>query len=128
MPIGGFGFDGRFTDVVEVSRDRFEALVADALDSLPPELGRQMCNIAILVEDEPPLPGLLGLYEGVPLPERGDRYSGVLPDRITIYRKSICDMGETEAQVVEQVRVTVIHEVAHHFGIDDRRLAELGWE
>ncbi|AEH09813.1 MULTISPECIES: metallopeptidase family protein [Protofrankia] len=114
--------------MVEVSRQRFEDLVAEALDSLPPQLGRQMSNIAVVVEDEPPSPGLLGLYEGVPLTQRGDWYSGVLPDRITIYRWPICDLGRTEEQVVEQVRVTVIHEVAHHFGIDDGRLAELGWE
>jgi predicted Zn-dependent protease with MMP-like domain len=113
--------------VVTVPSERFEALVIEALDSLPPELGRQMRNVAVLVEDDPPVSGLLGRYEGIPLTERGDWYSGVLPDRITIYRTPICALSETEDQVVEQVRVTVIHEVAHHFGIDDARLDELGW-
>lgn len=111
-----------------VSRERFEELVVEALDSLPPELGRQMRNVAVLVEDSPPSPGLLGLYEGVPLTERGDWYSAVLPDRITIYREPICAISETDDEVVEEVRVTVIHEVAHHFGIDDERLHELGWQ
>ncbi|MDT3439589.1 metallopeptidase family protein [Pseudofrankia sp. BMG5.37] len=106
--------------------DRFEELVVEALDSLPPELGRRMRNVAVLVEDDS-TDGLLGLYEGVPLTERGDWYSAVLPDRITIYRKPICAMCANEAEVVREVRVTVIHEIAHHFGIDDDRLHELGW-
>jgi predicted Zn-dependent protease with MMP-like domain len=110
-----------------VSRERFEDLVVAALDSLPPELGRRMRNVAVLVEDSPPEPGLLGLYEGVPLTERGDWYSAVLPDRITIYREPICAISATEEAVVEEVRITMIHEVAHHFGIDDARLDELGW-
>nr|MDT0667712.1 metallopeptidase family protein [Micromonospora sp. DSM 115978] len=102
-------------------------LVVDALDSLPPELGRRMRNVAVVVEDDSPDSDLLGLYEGVPLTERGEWYSGVLPDRITIFREPICAISASEADVVEQVRVTVIHEVAHHFGIDDDRLDELGW-
>lgn len=113
--------------MVAIAREPFEVLVAEALDSLPPELGRQMRNVVVVVEDDAPSPGLLGLYEGVPLTERGDWYSAVLPDRITIYRKPICAISATEDEVVEQVRVTVIHEVAHHFGIDDARLDELGW-
>jgi predicted Zn-dependent protease with MMP-like domain len=111
-----------------IPRERFETLVSEALDSLPPELGRRMRNVAVIVEDGTPTSGLFGLYEGVPLTERGDWYSAVLPDRITIYRRPICAVSGTEVEVVEQVRVTVIHEVAHHFGIDDARLAELGWE
>jgi predicted Zn-dependent protease with MMP-like domain len=113
--------------VVTVSPRRFEELVVDALDSLPPELGRQMRNVAVVVEDDSPGSGLLGLYEGVPLTERGEWYSGVLPDRITIFREPICAVSASEVEVVEQVRITVIHEVAHHFGIDDARLDELGW-
>ena len=106
----------------------FEELVTQALDSLPEELGRQFSNVAVLVEDEKPgEPGLLGLYEGVPLTERGQWYSGVLPDRVTIYRLPIVRRCATYAQVVEEVRVTVIHELAHHMGIDDDRLDELGW-
>jgi len=112
--------------VVTVPVERFEELVIEALDSLPPQIGRQMRNVAVMVEDDSP-DGLLGLYEGVPLTARGDWYSGVLPDRITIYRLPICAVSETEQDVVEEVRVTVIHEIAHHFGIDDDRLDELGW-
>jgi predicted Zn-dependent protease with MMP-like domain len=111
-----------------ISMERFEELVVEALDSLPADLGRQMRNVAVTVEDDAPSPGLLGLYEGVPLTERGDWYSAVLPDRITIFRNPICAISATEDEVVEQVRVTVVHEVAHHFGIDDARLEQLGWQ
>jgi predicted Zn-dependent protease with MMP-like domain len=116
--------------VVDVSPERFEALVADALDAIPEALGRYMDNVAVFVEDER-YPGLLGLYQGVPLTSRaayGAPYNGLpMPDRITIFRLPICRMCATEADVVRQVEVTVVHEVAHHFGIDDDRLAELGW-
>ena len=112
--------------VVDVAPDRFEELVAEALDGLPEGLGRQMRNVAVVVEDYA-RPGLLGLYEGVPLTERGRAYSGYLPDRITIYRLPLCAMCSTEAELVEQVRITVVHEVAHHFGIDDDELHDLGY-
>ena len=111
-----------------VSPERFEALVAEALDGIPPELGARMDNVAVFVEDRPRHAGLLGLYQGVPLTARDAGYAGmVMPDRITIYRLPICAICATEGDVVRQVRVTVVHEVAHHFGIDDNRLAELGW-
>ncbi|GAA2402652.1 metallopeptidase family protein [Nonomuraea africana] len=113
--------------VIEVSRLKFEELVAEALDTIPPELTRVMDNVVVVVVDDPPEPDLLGLYTGVPLTERGDWYSAVLPDRIEIYRNPICQMCDTEARVVEEVRITVIHEIAHHFGIDDDRLHQLGW-
>jgi predicted Zn-dependent protease with MMP-like domain len=113
--------------VSEVEPGRFEAMVADALDGLPGELGRLMSNVAVTVEHRPGPPGLLGLYEGIPLTSRTTQYAGVLPDRITIYRQAICAACRTEQEVAVQVRRTVIHEVAHHFGIDDRRLRELGW-
>ncbi|CAN5843783.1 metallopeptidase family protein [soil metagenome] len=114
--------------MVDVSPERFEELVGDALDGIPAELGRYMDNVAVLVADRGRQRGLLGLYEGVPLTERDAGYAGmVMPDRITIYRNAICERCGTEAEVVEQVRVTVIHEVGHHFGIDDARLDELGW-
>jgi predicted Zn-dependent protease with MMP-like domain len=113
--------------VIRVAPERFEEMVADALDSLPDELGRLMRNVAVTVEHGPGPPGLLGLYEGVPLTSRTTGYAGVLPDRITIYRLAICAICSTEAEVTEQVRRTVIHEVAHHFGIGDARLDELGW-
>jgi predicted Zn-dependent protease with MMP-like domain len=113
--------------VIEVEPGRFEDMVATALDGLPEELGRLMANVAVTVEHEPGPPGLLGLYEGIPLTSRTTHYAGVLPDHITIYRQAICAICSTEAEVADQVRRTVIHEVAHHFGIDDDRLAELGW-
>jgi predicted Zn-dependent protease with MMP-like domain len=114
---------------VEMSRGRFEELVAEALDEVPVELLEYMDNVVILVEDDPP-PGeteLLGLYEGHALTERGWSYAGVLPDRITIYRRPILRICDNDEDVVEEVAVTVVHEIAHHFGIDDVRLHELGW-
>lgn len=112
---------------MEVAPEPFAELVADALDSIPEELGRLMSNVAVVVDDLAPPGRLLGLYEGIPLTERGDYGGMVMPDRITIYRRTICAVSQTEADVVEQVRRTVIHEVGHHFGISDRRLHELGW-
>ena len=113
--------------MVDVSGPRFEEMVGVALDGLPPDLGKLMRNVAVVVELDGGPPGLLGLYEGVPLTERSHDYSGLLPDRITIYRKAICAICATEAEVVEEVRRTVVHEVGHHFGIDDDRLHALGW-
>ena len=113
--------------MINVEPDRFEEMVATALDELPAELGRLMRNVAVTVEHNPGPPGLLGLYQGVPLTSRTTQYAGVLPDRITIYRLAICRVCRTEDEVREQVRRTVIHEVGHHFGIDDDRLRELGW-
>ena len=118
---------GRQWEVIDVEPAEFEDMVATALDSLPEDLGRLMRNVAVTVEHGPGRPGLLGLYQGIPLTSRTTQYAGVLPDRITIYRRAICAICATEAEVVEQVRRTVIHEVAHHFGIDDARLTELGW-
>jgi predicted Zn-dependent protease with MMP-like domain len=112
--------------VIYVDPDQFEKMVVTALDGLPEELGRLMRNVAVTVEHGAGPPGLLG-YEGIPLTSRTSQYAGVLPDRITIYRQAICAMCYTEAEVVDQVRRTVIHEVGHHFGIDDARLTELGW-
>lgn len=113
--------------VVDVNRERFEELVAEALDGIPPEFTNAMRNVAVFVEDVPDQPNLLGLYVGIPLTERTTSYAGVLPDRIMIYRSTICAMCPTEADVVTEVRKTVVHEVAHHFGIDDDRLHELGY-
>ncbi|MBB6121907.1 putative Zn-dependent protease with MMP-like domain [Nocardiopsis algeriensis] len=112
--------------MVELTRREFEELVADALDEIPAELAALMDNVVITVQEESP-EGLLGLYEGIPLTERGDSYFGVLPDQIFIYRNNICAICETREEVVEEVLVTVVHEVAHHFGIDDERLHRLGW-
>jgi predicted Zn-dependent protease with MMP-like domain len=116
--------------VVEMSREDFEGAVSDALDSVPPELARMMTNVVVLVEDDPPggQRGLLGLYEGVPLTERDSWWAaGALPDRITIFRNPTLAACDTPAQVRAEVRITVVHEIAHHFGIDDARLHELGW-
>jgi predicted Zn-dependent protease with MMP-like domain len=113
--------------VVEVAPERFEEMVVTALDGLPEGLGELMRNVAVTVEQGPGPPGLLGLYQGVPLTARTSQYAGVLPDRITIYRLAICAICRTEQEVADQVRRTVIHEIAHHFGIDDHRLRELGW-
>lgn len=113
--------------MIEVAPERFEEMVAAALDGLPEELGRLMSNVAVTVEHGHGPPGLLGLYEGIPLTSRTTQYAGVLPDHITIYRLAICAICQTAEEVADQVRQTVIHEVGHHFGIDDARLRELGW-
>lgn len=112
--------------MVHVSREEFEELVGEGLDSIPEELARLMTNVVVLVEDySPPGQNLLGLYYGVPLTERGQTYAGILPDTITIYRYPILRQCATTEEVVRQVRITVVHEVAHHFGISDDRLHEL---
>ncbi|HXV93071.1 MAG TPA: metallopeptidase family protein [Pseudonocardia sp.] len=111
-----------------MTRHRFEELVADALDSIPSTLTAAMDNVVVLVEarnDEEP--DLLGLYEGIALTERTSSYGGVLPDRITLYQDAILDICEDEDDVVHEVAVTVVHEVAHHFGIDEETLHRLGW-
>jgi predicted Zn-dependent protease with MMP-like domain len=114
--------------VVDVDEDTFGRLVERALDGIPEELGRLMRNVAVVIDDQGASPNLLGLYEGVPLTKRSaTSYAGVLPDRITIYRLPIIRRCETLEEVERQVRITVVHEVAHHFGIGDRRLHELGW-
>jgi predicted Zn-dependent protease with MMP-like domain len=108
--------------------DRFEELVADALDTIPRQFTSAMSNLVVLVEDiDPDDPNLLGLYHGVALTERTSHYGGVLPDRITIFRLPILRICRTEDDVVRQVRITVLHEVGHHFGIDDETLHDLGW-
>ncbi|CAM5519531.1 Metallopeptidase family protein OS=Streptomyces microflavus OX=1919 GN=HUT09_18235 PE=4 SV=1 [Streptomyces griseus subsp. griseus] len=115
--------------VLEMTREQFEELVSQALDRIPPELTRLMDNVAVFVEDEPEPgdPDLLGLYEGTPLTDRGEWYAGVLPDRITIYRGPTLRMCETQEDVVAETEITVVHEIAHHFGIDDERLHALGY-
>jgi predicted Zn-dependent protease with MMP-like domain len=114
---------------MEMPRDRFEELVATALDEVPAELTALIDNCVVLVEDDPPAhdPDLLGVYDGTPLTERDTGYTMTLPDRITIFRHPTLAMCETEEEVVAEVRVTVVHEIAHHFGIEDDRLDELGY-
>ena len=118
----------KYAAVVHVSEDRFEQLVIEALDSVPDHLGALMENVAILIEDVGEDPDLLGLYDGVPLTERDDYGGLVMPDQIFIYRRPICAMCDTEDEVRREVLITVVHEIAHHFGIDDERLTELGWD
>jgi predicted Zn-dependent protease with MMP-like domain len=116
--------------VIDVAPDRFDDLVADALDSIPEGLARVMDNVVVVVEDGSPHGPLLGRYEGVPLTARDSWYGAgrfTMPDRITIFRLPVCAACASEDEVVDQVRVTVVHEVAHHFGIDDARLEALGW-
>jgi predicted Zn-dependent protease with MMP-like domain len=107
----------------------FDETVRRALDSLPPHLARALENVAVVVEDENPEdPDLFGLYHGVPLPERGSGYAGHLPDRISIYRLPLEEEFPDLAELEEEIRITVLHELAHYFGIDEDRLAELGYE
>ena len=113
--------------MILIEPSRFEEMVGEALDGLPPRLGTLMRNVAVTVDNDSRSRHLLGLYEGVPLTSRTSHYSAVLPDRITIFRHAICSICDTEQDVIEQVRRTVIHEVGHHFGITDARLHELGW-
>jgi predicted Zn-dependent protease with MMP-like domain len=114
---------------MQMSAEEFEKHVAEALDTIPGELVALIDNCVILVEDYPPpdLAGTLGLYSGIPLTERGQFYTG-LPDRIQIFRYPILAICDTPEQVIEEIRITVVHEIAHHFGIDDDRLHELGYE
>ena len=113
--------------MVDVDRARFDELVADALDQVPEALAAMMDNVVMQVEDDPPEDGLLGLYEGVPLTDRGAGYDFVLPDRIRIFRRPLLALCSGEAELVDEITVTVVHEIAHHFGIDDARLHQLGW-
>src|SRR5690349_22731558 len=113
---------------MDLDRAAFEALVEQALDEIPDEIARLVHNVVVLVEDDPPAgdPGLLGVYVGVSLTERGADHTG-LPDRITIYRRPLLDMCADAEELVREVRITVVHEIAHHFGIDDERLHDLGY-
>jgi len=121
--------------MVHVTAERFEELVADALDGIPPELGTAIENVAVVVADWPTpaqlagRPGtLLGLYEGVPLTRRDAiAYAGVMPDRITIFQGPISERATDERDLAAMVRTTVLHEVGHYFGLSDARLRELGW-
>ncbi|UGT58586.1 metallopeptidase family protein [Nocardia asteroides] len=111
-----------------MSPARFEELVGDALDLIPPELSGAIDNVVVLVEARnEEEPSLLGLYHGIALTERDSYYAGSLPDTVTIYREAILDICSSDDEVVEEVAITVIHEIAHYFGIDDDRLHELGW-
>ena len=116
-------------DPVEMSREEFEEAVGDALDQVPVELMDLLDNVVFLVEDEPPAddPELLGVYDGVPLTERDLDFGGAMPDRITIFRGPTLRMCRDRDEVIDEVSITVVHEIAHHFGIDDAKLHDLGW-
>jgi predicted Zn-dependent protease with MMP-like domain len=109
-----------------VDVDTFESLVADALATIPDQLRAEMENVAIIIDDESPPGPLYGLYEGVPLTKRGN-YAGANPDRITLFLATICRSPTTPEELASRVRVTLLHEVGHHFGIGEKRLHELGW-
>ena len=114
---------------VEMDPDAFDALVDRALDDIPDEIARLVRNVVVLVEDDAPEhdPDLLGLYDGIALTERFGDPMMELPDRIFIFRKNLLDMCESPEELEDEVRITVVHEVAHHFGIDDDRLHDLGY-
>ena len=120
---------GEHGAVIDMAPEQFEELVGLALDSIPPELAGLLDNVVVIVEADAPAddPDLLGLYSGVPLTERGSWYAGVLPDQVSIFRTPILEMCSSVDEVVDEVRITVVHELAHHFGISDDRLDELGY-
>ena len=127
----------QLTSMVEwtfMNRQEFEELVDEALEEIPQEFTSQIDNLVVVVEDrptpeqDPEAEGLLGLYEGVALAERGIDYYGVMPDQITVFREPHLELGLNRAELVEEIRRTVLHEIAHHLGIDDERLHELGWD
>ena len=114
---------------IEMGADEFEGYVNEALDSIPDELIDLLDNCIIVIADDAPPedPELLGLYEGIPLTERGVSYGGVLPDTISIFRNPTLAICDTVEDVIDEVHITVVHEIAHFFGIDDDRLDQLGW-
>jgi predicted Zn-dependent protease with MMP-like domain len=110
-----------------MDEERFSELVGEALDRIPDELWGRFENVAVVIEDSnTEEPDILGLYEGVPLTDRLD-YAGVLPDKISIYRLPLCEMCHDEEELISEISITVVHELAHHMGIDDHDLHELGW-
>lgn len=124
---------------MKLGRRKFEALVARALDGLPALIGERMDNVDVVIEEWPakdqyerlglePEEWLFGLYEGTPLVERGITSNAVLPDKITIFKGPLEEACENEDQMAEEIRRTIVHEVAHHFGIDEERLRQLGYD
>ena len=111
-----------------MERAEFERHVRNALDLLPPQLASALENVAVVVEDEhPDDPDLFGLYDGIPLPERTSMDSGRLPDRISIYRLPLVETFEDPAELEDEIRITVLHELAHYFGLDEEQLDDLGY-
>jgi predicted Zn-dependent protease with MMP-like domain len=122
----GPSITGSVDDVDPIDVDTFETLVADALSTIPDNLRAEMDNVAIIIDGESPPGSLYGLYEGIPLTSRG-AYAGVGPDRITLFLATICRSAATPEDLARRVRVTLLHEVGHHFGLGEARLRELGW-
>lgn len=120
---------GSVHEPLDMTREEFEEAVGDALDLVPTGLMDQLDNVVFLVEDEPPAedPELLGVYDGIPLTERDLSWGGSVPDRITVFRGPLVRMCDSREELLDEIAVTVVHEIAHHFGIDDDRLHELGW-
>ena len=114
---------------MELQKDAFDDLVSDALDAIPDQLARLMDNVVVLVEDEPPAddPDLLGLYVGTPLTERGSEYTFHAPDQVFVFRGPLLRMCRDSEELAEEIEITVVHEIAHHFGIDDDQLHAWGW-
>lgn len=111
-----------------VGEDEFEELVTQALETIPPEFLEQMTNVVMLIDDyHPDSPQILGLYHGVALPERTAEYSGVLPDTITLYKAALEEVSFSAEELAAQIRVTVLHEIGHYFGLDDADLHRLGY-
>lgn len=112
-----------------LSAAEFDQAVEEAMELIPDEFRVELRRVAVFVEPEPPPeePELLGLYEGTPLTERDEWFAGAMPDQITLYQGPLERMCDTRAELLEEIAVTVVHEMAHHFGIDDERLHELGW-
>jgi len=114
--------------------DEFERIVDEVLDSLPEWVVAEIDNLIVVVEElptdeqDPRGDGLLGIYEGISLPDRSGDYWGAIPDQITIFRRSHLELGLNEIELKEEIRRTVLHEIAHHLGIGDERLHELGWD
>lgn len=114
--------------MLEVSAEEFEEMVADELDALPEEMFAHLDNLVFLIEDRPEDGSdLLGVYEGVALVDRGDYGFGDQPDRIILYRENLVDFCEDREQLADEIHVTLVHEIAHYYGIDEDRLLELGW-
>ena len=114
--------------MLEVSPEEFEEMVADELDALPDEMVAHLDNVVFLIEDRPENgDDVLGLYEGVALVDRGDYGFGDEPDRITLFRENLVDFCENREQLVDEIHVTLVHEIAHYYGIEEDRLHELGW-
>jgi predicted Zn-dependent protease with MMP-like domain len=126
VPAQSVLLDGKVAVVEPIPVDAFEVLVADALASIPANLRAEMENVAIIVDDQSPPGPLFGLYEGIPLTKRGS-YAGVNPDRITLFLATICRSASTTEDLAHRVRVTLLHEIGHHFGMGETRLRELGW-